>query len=76
MINYHPWHVALACDKTGVSDHAAAIIANAVLEDIGVVSKSSSTQIVDRMKIRTARVSQRNVCTSVLGEMSLLGVFY
>ncbi|KAJ8930507.1 hypothetical protein NQ314_016691 [Rhamnusium bicolor] len=30
---------ALACDRTGVSDRAAAIIANAVLEDIGMVSK-------------------------------------
>ena len=68
--------VALACDRTGVSDRAAAIIANAVLEDIGLVSKSRSSQVVARMKIRRARMSQRKVCTSVSGEMLLLGLFF
>ncbi|CAH0562741.1 unnamed protein product [Brassicogethes aeneus] len=36
--------VALACDGTGVSDRAAAIIANAVLEDIGLKAILYSNQ--------------------------------
>lgn len=68
--------VALACDRTGVSDRAAALIANAVLEDLGMVSKDNSAMTIDRMKIRRARKSEREACTSVADKTLITGLFF
>lgn len=70
--------LAIACDRTGVSDRAAAIIANAVLEDIGALSKDKSAMTIDRMKIRRARKTERVVCTSEAtnSRTPVLGLFF
>lgn len=47
--------VAIACDRTGVSDRAGAIIASAVLEDLGMVTETDTSNVVDRHKIRRER---------------------
>lgn len=52
--------LAKACDRTGVSDRAAAIIASAVLEDLQIVTSSDSSKIIDRSKIRRARKRKRS----------------
>ncbi|KAF2903508.1 hypothetical protein ILUMI_02675 [Ignelater luminosus] len=46
---------ALACNRTGVSDRSAAIIASAGLRDIGIISEEDSSFIVERSKILRAR---------------------
>ena len=43
--------LAQACDRTGVSDRAAAIIVSATLRDMGIVTTEDSSKIVDRSKI-------------------------
>lgn len=53
--------IALECDRTSVSDRAAARIASAVLKDFGVVSESEKSNVIDRSKIRRARKRQRNL---------------
>jgi hypothetical protein len=53
--------LATACDKTGVSDRAAAMISSAVIEDVGLLSKTNPTMTIDRMKIRRARKEQREL---------------
>uniref|UniRef100_A0A6P7G809 Uncharacterized protein LOC114334779 n=1 Tax=Diabrotica virgifera virgifera TaxID=50390 RepID=A0A6P7G809_DIAVI len=69
--------VALACDRTGVSDRAAAIIVNAVLEDTGVISKGNATMTIDRTKIRRARISQRELCMAKPTEKpAIIGLFF
>ncbi|KAF2893366.1 hypothetical protein ILUMI_12807 [Ignelater luminosus] len=47
--------VAPACDRTGISDRSAAIIAFAVLRDVGIISEEDPSFIVDRSKIRRER---------------------
>lgn len=47
------------CDRTGVSDRAAAMIASAVLQDVGIVSKNDRSKVIDRCKIRRARKKKR-----------------
>ena len=47
--------LAYACDRTGVSDRAAAIIASSVLHDVASTSGASSSRIVDRSKVRRER---------------------
>ncbi|CAH1996010.1 unnamed protein product [Acanthoscelides obtectus] len=51
--------VALACDRTGVSDKAAAILVSAALKDMGIVTTVDSSKIVDRSKIRRERAKVR-----------------
>ena len=41
-------YFAEACDRVGVSDRGAAFLSTSLLEDIGVVQKNSSDNIIDR----------------------------
>ncbi len=47
--------VALACDRSRVSDRTAASIVSATLQDIGIISFKEASEIVDRSKIRQGR---------------------
>lgn len=44
-------NLAIACDRAGVSDRSAAIIASSVLQDFGIVSNEESTQVIDRQHL-------------------------
>ncbi|GBM38262.1 hypothetical protein AVEN_47352-1 [Araneus ventricosus] len=55
-----PHHVALECDRYGVSDKAAAAIVNAALQDSGQLKNNYLTLVVDRSKIRRERKRVRN----------------
>src|SRR5277367_1945394 len=46
---------ARECDRHGVSDRCAASLATAVLQDVGVVSESDRSKIVDKCKVRRER---------------------
>lgn len=46
--------VASIADRVGISDKAAAAIASAALQDLGVITEEDKTNIIDRMKIRRA----------------------
>ena len=52
-------NLALACDRTGVSDRAAALISSSVLQDYGFITASSSNDVIDRSKIRRERSDSR-----------------
>ena len=52
--------LASACDRVGVSDRAAALIVNSLLQDIGAVSSQDTSEVVDRNKIRRARQKKRS----------------
>ena len=51
--------LALACDRHGVSDRAAAGIASAVLQDVGVIHKDDVSKVIDRNKVRRERCKRR-----------------
>lgn len=46
----------------GVSDRAAAAVASALLEDLGVVTHDDMSNIIDRHKIRRERKKNRMEC--------------
>ena len=48
-----------ACDRHGVSDRAAATLATAVLQDMQIVHKGDTTQVIDRSKVKRERHKKR-----------------
>ena len=50
---------AFACDRTGVSDRAAAIIASSVLHDNAGCSETNPSLLLDRFKVRRSRQKHR-----------------
>ncbi|KAF8774155.1 hypothetical protein HNY73_016737 [Argiope bruennichi] len=54
-------HLASIADRIGISDRAAAAIACAALQDLGVITEEDKTNLIDRMKIRRARSANRKV---------------
>lgn len=58
---------ALANDRYGVSDRATAAIASSVLKDMGIVSQSDKSFVIDRHKIRR----EREKCQEHLKEVQL-----
>lgn len=52
-------NLAKACDRTGTSDRSAAILINAALTDMGLLTKEDSSKIIDRSKIRRERTRAR-----------------
>lgn len=51
--------LARTCDRYAVSDRAAAAIASAVLEDVGVITIEDKTSVIDRSKLRRERLKKR-----------------
>jgi len=51
--------LAKACDRTGVSDRSAAVLATSVLHDLGLVSPIDRSKVIDRSKIRRERSKTR-----------------
>ena len=51
--------LALACERHGISDRAAATIASAVLQDIGIVTETNRSSVIDRNKVRQERHRKR-----------------
>ena len=51
--------LALACDRSGISDRAAAHVSSAVLEDIGVITFDDASHVIDKSKIRRERSKVR-----------------
>lgn len=63
--------LAKACDRTGVSDRAAAIIASSVLQDMGIVSPNDTSKVIDRSKIRRERSRTRQELTKLDSDSSM-----
>lgn len=47
----HLPNLVMAIDRTGISTRQAAIIANAVLQDVGMITAEDTTMVIDRHKI-------------------------
>ncbi|KAI6657810.1 hypothetical protein LOD99_552 [Oopsacas minuta] len=45
-------NLAIMCDRYQISDRAGAAIANAVLQDYGIITQEEDSQIIDRNKLR------------------------
>lgn len=70
-------NLADACDRTGVSDRSASLIANAVLQDLGVVSQEDTSKLVDRSKIRRERKKRRLELKDISKDnLAVTGVYF
>ena len=49
--------IATVADRTGVSDRNAALIASATLEDYNLISSEDISEVIEKNKIRRARLS-------------------
>ncbi|CAG4932315.1 unnamed protein product [Parnassius apollo] len=52
--------VAMTLDRYGISDRAGAAIVSTTLQDIGLVTESDTSSVIDRSKILRARAQTRN----------------
>jgi len=52
--------LARECDRYGLSDRAAASLASAVLQDVGLVTEQDSSLVIDRNKIRREKEKKRH----------------
>lgn len=72
--------VASICDRTGVSDRAAATIASAVLQDVGIISTSDMSKVIDKNKIRRERKKNREELVkksdNELGNRIIKGLYF
>ena len=65
--------LAKASDRTGVSDRSAAVIATSVLHDVGIVSPTNTTDVIDQNKVRRERsktcenLQQNDACFEIEG---------
>lgn len=55
------WLYAIVCDRTAISDTAAARLANALFVCLGIVDQHNRSSIVDKSKIRREREKVRRV---------------
>lgn len=72
-------NLATACDRTGVSDRSASIIASAVLQDVGLISKRDSSKVIDRSKLRRERRKVRQDLQSsslVSSDNKITGLYF
>ncbi len=53
--------VALACDRSRVSDRTAASIVSATLQDTGIISSKDASEIVDQSKFRRGRRKKKQI---------------
>ena len=44
--------LAIACDRTGVSDRSANVLAISVLHDVGIGSPINLSKVINQIKIR------------------------
>ena len=67
--------VAMAYDRHGLSDRAAASITTAVLHDFGIVTADDSSKVIDRSKVRRSRETTRNL-QQFESDASLPGLYF
>lgn len=68
--------LALACDRTGVSDRAAAIIASSVLKDVGIISPNNTSSVIDHSKLRRERTKVRSALQNADREKIIFGIYF
>lgn len=68
--------LALACDRTGVSDRAAAIIASSVLKDVGIISSNDTSSVIDRSKLRRERTKVRTALQNADRDQNICGIYF
>ncbi|KAL4712991.1 hypothetical protein ACJJTC_012061 [Scirpophaga incertulas] len=68
--------LALACDRTGVSDRAAAMIASSVLKDVGIVSSNDTGSVIDRSKLRRERTKVRTALQNEDCDKIICGIYF
>lgn len=70
--------VARTLDRFGVSDRAGAAIVSAALQDVGIISPSNISNVVDRNKIRRERTKARTTLSSqsVLAVSDQFGLYF
>lgn len=57
------------CDRTGISNRSAAVIATSVLHDHGIISEENKDPIIDRHKVSRQRSKSRKTSCSSSGSL-------
>lgn len=68
--------LALACDRTGVSNRAAAVIASSVLKDVGIISSNDTSGVIDRSKLRRERTKVRSALQNADRDKIICSIYF
>ena len=68
--------VARESMRWGVSDRITAAIVNATLIDFGIISPEDTSSVVDRQRIRRAKMKCRNTLNTNLDKNALQGLYF
>uniref|UniRef100_A0A6P7F0G4 Uncharacterized protein LOC114324720 n=1 Tax=Diabrotica virgifera virgifera TaxID=50390 RepID=A0A6P7F0G4_DIAVI len=70
--------VARTLDRYGVSDRAGAAIISAAFQDIGLITESDSSRVIDRSRVRRARSKARATISDepTIFDTDTIGLFY
>lgn len=68
--------LAVVCDRTGISDRAAAMLSSAVLQDVGIITLEDQSKVIDRSKIRRARKNVRKAIQNKEVISDIEGIYF
>ncbi|KAK4884145.1 hypothetical protein RN001_000416 [Aquatica leii] len=68
--------LALVCDRTVVSDRAAAMLSSAVLQDVGIITLEDQSKVIDRSKFRRARKNVRKAIQNIEIKSDIEGIYF
>lgn len=66
---------AIVSDRYGVSDRATAAIASSILHDVGIITDSDSSHVVDKCKIRRTKHNVRSNLSNEADDLPLKGLY-
>lgn len=69
-------NLAAACDRTGISDRSAALVVNAALLDLNVISTDKSSKVIDRSKIRRERKKVRKDLQCIDSNQPITAIYF
>ena len=76
-IDYCQFPLALtSIQLVKLSDRSAAAVATAVLQDVGIVTKESSVQVIDKNKLRRARENVRHKIMDSINYQPLNAIYF
>lgn len=64
------------CDRYGLSDRSAAAVGTAVLQDVGILTKETLVQVIDKNKLRRVRENVRNNIMNSMEHQPMNAIYY
>ncbi|GBP40331.1 hypothetical protein EVAR_86477_1 [Eumeta japonica] len=68
--------LALACDRTVVSERTTAIITSSLSKGVGIISSNDTSGVIDRSKLRLERTKVRSALQNADRDKMIRGIYF